>query len=90
MEPDFWRARVGKLDQIGEIKKALEPADVLVFMRGKTKQFEFVERRSLSISAEQVSQPNMQVGFLLGLGKVLCIYQYECETWQEANVIVLV
>ena len=43
----------------------------------------------MSISAEQVNQPDMQVGFLLGFGKLLGIFLNDCETWQEANVIVL-
>ena len=45
-----------------DIKKAIDP--VLVFIRKTTNLFEFVERRYFQhfISAEQVSQPDMQVG----------------------------
>ena len=52
-----------------DIKEALDP--VLVFIRGTTNLFESVESSVdiSSISAEQVSQPDMQVGFLLGFGK---------------------
>ena len=45
-----------------DIEKALDP--VLVFIRGTTKLFEFVDRRYF----EQVSQPDMQVGCILGFG----------------------
>ena len=56
-----------------DIVKALDP--VLVFIRGTKHLFEFVERiYILSISDEQVSQPDMQVGCLSGLGKLLCIF----------------
>ena len=55
------------------IEKALHP--VSVFIRGTTNTFEFVECRSiLSISTEQVSQPDMPVGCLLEFGKLLRIF----------------
>ena len=43
----------------------------------------------LNISNEKVSQPDMQVGCLLWFEKLLWIFYNKCETWQEANVIVL-
>ena len=49
---------------------------VFVFIRGITNLFELVERRYmyLKISAEQVSQLDMQVGCFLGFRKLLCIF----------------
>ena len=40
------------------------------------------------MSAEQINQPDLQVGFLLGFEKLSHIFLNECETWQKANVIV--
>ena len=55
-----------------DIEKVLDP--VLVFIRGTTILFELVERGYFKISAEQVNQPDMQVGFILGFGKLLRIF----------------
>ena len=38
-----------------------------------------VEKYSLTISDEQVSQPDMQVGCLFGLKKLLCIFKMKAK-----------
>ena len=49
-----------------------------------------MERRYFELTgASRLRQTNMQVGCILGFVKLLCIFQNECETRQEANVIVL-
>ena len=56
-----------------DIEKALDPA--LVFLRGTTNLFKFVDVIGiLSISAEQIRQPDMQVRCLVAFGKLLCIF----------------
>ena len=54
------------------IEKALDP--VLVSKRGTTNLFEFVKRRYFEILGLS-SQPDMQVGCLLGFGQLLCIFK---------------
>ena len=58
-----------------DIEKASDP--VFVFIWRTTNIFEFVERRNLGISAEQESQPDMQV----------IAHIIKSEAWHEANVI---
>ena len=54
-----------------DIEKALDP--VLVFIRGTTNLFEFVERRYFKHFGRTISQPDMQADCLLGFGKLLRI-----------------
>ena len=63
-----------------DIEKALDP--VSVFIRGTTTLFEFLWSVDiLSISAEQVSQPDIiPVGCLLGFGKLMRLFENACET----------
>ena len=72
-------AQAGEFYQAGpDLEKALEP--VLVFTRGTTNLFEVVERKYFEHFGRTISQPDMQVGCLSGLGKLLCIFYNECET----------
>ena len=64
---------MGKSDQIGEI---------LVISRKLRLFLHYVLAQSvdiLNISAKQVSKPDMQVGCLLGFGKLFNIFQNESK-----------
>ena len=60
-----------------DVEKALDP--ILVFKRGTTNLFEFVERRYFEHFGEQVRQPDMQVGCLLGFGELLRIFKMNAK-----------
>ena len=69
------------------MKKALDP--VLAFIRGTTNLFEFVERRCFEHFVRTSKSARYAGWMSILVWKLMVHILNECETLQEANVIVL-